>query len=131
MSGVQRDHILAVVGRRWRRRCDGCWRFVMDHLWRCRLMMLNRLLAEPRQMGTQLPRRQRIDDFNGIRGWWGGGREQNWKHYENHKKEESVTQRRNKNRRQITPSRRAVVAAKDWRWHVATRPRLPPAPASQ
>jgi len=60
MGRIQRDRILVIIGWWWWRRCYGCWRFMMDHLWcRCRhLMMLNRLLAEPRQMGAQLARRQ-------------------------------------------------------------------------
>jgi hypothetical protein len=38
---------------------------MMDHLLR-RVITLNGLLTEPRQMGTKIASRQRVDNFNGI-----------------------------------------------------------------
>jgi hypothetical protein len=42
---------------------------MMEDLWRHGHMMLHRILAEPRQMGTKIARRQRVNDFDGIRRW--------------------------------------------------------------
>ena len=77
MGRIQRNFILFVFGRRrWRRRRRyGSWRFMMDYrwFWRRRLrmlnMMLNRFLIELWQMSAKFARRQRVHDFNGIRGW--------------------------------------------------------------
>src|SRR5713101_767889 len=95
MGGVQRDHIFVVIGRRWRRCCYRCWRLVLDHLWCDSLMMLNRLLAEPRQMGPKIARRQRVDNFDGVRRWPRFRAEQTWQHDKDYKEENSMTQRRN------------------------------------
>jgi hypothetical protein len=69
MGRIQRDFILFVFGRRWRRRY-GSWRLMMDYLWWRRLMMLNmmlnRFLIELWQMSAKFARWQRIHDFNGI-----------------------------------------------------------------